>query len=366
LKFSLFVNFLGGLIMKFDLLLLGEHEPTRLLNLASKVEDYGFEYLWYADEKFFRDPYSSLTFISQHTSKIKLGPCVTDPFTRHPAITAMAMATMDEYSNGRGALGIGAGFSGLEAMGIQRKKIVLSTRESVNLIRKLWAGGSFSFTGETVSFHDGGLNFNARNNIPILIAAASPLMLQLAGEIGDFVMLGDLASKRVINKAHKHVIDGAHKSGRDPSTLKMLTRVNLIISDDIDAARDAMRPWIAGDLWQNYPRWEKFFNYSPIWEKELDPLIAFIQNYGGKPRNVKDFDLIKKFDYLITNEMVRDKALAGNVDGIVEQIVEISETNIEEIALYPLPLPNQDIEFVLSIFADKIMPRVKSIIANKM
>jgi len=278
----------------------------------------------------------------------------------------MAMATMDEYSNGRGALGIGAGFSGLEAMGIQRKKIVLSTRESVNLIRKLWAGGSFSFTGETVSFHDGGLNFNARNNIPILIAAASPLMLQLAGEIGDFVMLGDLASKRVINKAHKHVIDGAHKSGRDPSTLKMLTRVNLIISDDIDAARDAMRPWIAGDLWQNYPRWEKFFNYSPIWEKELDPLIAFIQNYGGKPRNVKDFDLIKKFDYLITNEMVRDKALAGNVDGIVEQIVEISETNIEEIALYPLPLPNQDIEFVLSIFADKIMPRVKSIIANKM
>ena len=39
--------------MKFDLLLLGEHEPTRLLNLASKVEDYGFEYLWYADEKFF-------------------------------------------------------------------------------------------------------------------------------------------------------------------------------------------------------------------------------------------------------------------------------------------------------------------------
>src|SRR5512139_1708348 len=145
--------------MHFGLLLLGEYPPDRLKKLAQAAEEHHFEHLWYADEKFFRDPYASLTYISQHTARIRLGPCVTDPFTRHPAITAMAMATLDEIAAGRGVLGIGAGFSGLEALGIQRQKTVLALREAIQLIRQLWAGGTLDYEGETVSFRSGALNF---------------------------------------------------------------------------------------------------------------------------------------------------------------------------------------------------------------
>jgi 5,10-methylenetetrahydromethanopterin reductase len=78
--------------MQYGLLLLGEHEPHRLLTLARFAEAHNFENLWVGDEKFFRDPYVSLTYLAQHTERISLGTCVTDPYTRHPALTAMAMA----------------------------------------------------------------------------------------------------------------------------------------------------------------------------------------------------------------------------------------------------------------------------------
>ncbi len=345
--------------MQFGLLLLAEHEPDRLLRLAKSVEDNGFEHIWYADEKFFRDPYAGLTFLSQHTSRIKLGTCVTDPYTRHPAITAMAMATTDEYAGGRGVLGIGVGFSGLEAMGIERTSVITKLREAVELIKLLWKGGLVTYEGKTTTFQNGALNFKARPNIPIAIASAGRQVLRLAGEVADIVLLGDLASPEVINKALVEVRTGATKSGRTLSDLFIGTRVNLIVSTDIKAAHDLMRPWITGDLWGVYPNWTTMFTYRPEWDGLLQPLQKFIEEYGGRPRNVADFAMVEKYNALVTDVMVEDKALVGSVPDVVNQIVRISQTGVQEITIYPLPLPDQSIEEVLSIFVEEIKPRVE-------
>jgi 5,10-methylenetetrahydromethanopterin reductase len=350
--------------MRYGLLLLGEHTPDRLLRLARLAEENDFEHIWYADEKFYRDPYASLTFLSQHTSRIKLGTCVTDPYTRHPAITTMAMATMDEYAAGRGVLGIGAGFSGLEAMGIERTRVVTKLRESIELIRRLWAGESLTYDGETTTFRNGELNFKTRSDIPIAIASAGRQILRLAGEVADEVMLGDLASPEVINKAIKEVEIGAGKAQRSLSDIYLITRVNLIISDDVKAASDIMRPWITGDLWGVFPNWKSMFTYKPEWDELLGPLKEFIDDYGGRPRNVGDFALIAKYNHLVTDEMVKDKALVGKVDDIVDQIVKIAGTGVQEVTMYPLPLPDQDIESVLSVFLEEIKPRVDEALVN--
>jgi 5,10-methylenetetrahydromethanopterin reductase len=345
--------------MRYGLLLLAEHNPDRLLHLVTYAEENGFEHLWYADEKFFRDPYSGLTFLSQHTSQIKLGTCVTDPYTRHPAITAMAMATTDEYASGRGVLGIGAGFSGLEAMGIERANVVTKLREAIELIKLLWKGGTVTFEGRTTTFRNGALNFKARSDIPIAIASAGRQILRLAGEVADIVLLGDLASPDVINNALLEVQTGASKSNRTLSDIYIATRVNLIISNDIKAAHDLMRPWITGDLWGVYPNWKTMFTYRPEWESLLQPLQEFIDDYGGRPRNVADFAMVEKYNALATDAMVEDKALVGNVSDIVEQIVRISQTGVQEVTLYPLPLPDQSIEEILTIFVEDIKPQVE-------
>jgi 5,10-methylenetetrahydromethanopterin reductase len=350
--------------MRFGLLLLGEHPPDRLKRLALLAEEHDFEHLWYADEKFFRDPYASLAFLSQYTTRIQLGPCVTDPFTRHPAITAMAMATLDELAGGRGVLGIGAGFSGVEAMGIHRQKLVRTLREAIELIRQLWAGGTVTYQGETVSFHSGELNFSSRPDIPILVASAGPQVLRLAGELADAVMLGDLASPAAIRKALAYVAEGARHGGRAAESLYRITRLNLILSNDLEAGCELMRPWITGDLWHTYPRWDSMMTYRPEWEEELRPLREFIESYGGKPRNVDDFKLVAEYNRLITTEMVREKALVGSADQIVAQIEEIAGAGIQEITLYPLHLAGQDIESVLAAFFERVMPRVQSVLPS--
>jgi hypothetical protein len=74
-----------------------------------------------------------------------------------------------------------------------------------------------------------------------------------------------------------------------------LSRANLILSDDPAAARAPMRPGIAVGLWHMYPRWDYCFNYSPEWDERFQAIRTFIEQQGGKPRNVGDFGLIAEY-----------------------------------------------------------------------
>jgi hypothetical protein len=69
-------------------LLLPSHTPYRLVALAQLAERAGYDFVWLADERFFREVYASLTLCALRTERLKLGPCVTDPYSRHPALTA--------------------------------------------------------------------------------------------------------------------------------------------------------------------------------------------------------------------------------------------------------------------------------------
>jgi 5,10-methylenetetrahydromethanopterin reductase len=81
--------------MDLQLLLLGDLPVAQLVERARLAEASGYGAVWVADERFYREVYSCLSQIAAHTTKILLGPCVTDPYARHPALTAMAIATLD-------------------------------------------------------------------------------------------------------------------------------------------------------------------------------------------------------------------------------------------------------------------------------
>jgi 5,10-methylenetetrahydromethanopterin reductase len=92
--------------------------------------------------------------------RLLLGPCVTDPFARHPALTAMAIATLDEIAEGRVMLGIGAGVSGFSELGIVPRKSPRAIREAITLIRALLRGEQVDMHGDVISFLEGRLGFN--------------------------------------------------------------------------------------------------------------------------------------------------------------------------------------------------------------
>ena len=160
--------------MKAGLLLLGHDPLERLAGLARLAEAAGFDHLWLADERFFREVYSSLAVCAAHTRAIALGPCVTDPYSRHPALTAMAIATLDELSGGRAVLSIGAGISGFAELGIRRERPARALREAIMLVRRLLAGKTVDLAGDKAPWLLASMAILDKRNRPVFQATLSP------------------------------------------------------------------------------------------------------------------------------------------------------------------------------------------------
>src|SRR5215470_16202295 len=172
--------------MRIGILMLGDAPVQVMAERAHLAEAVGYDTVWVADERFYREVYSCLTHFARHTSKVLLGPCVTDPFSRHPALTAMAIATLDEVSGGRGILGIGAGISGFVELGINRRSPARAIYETVEVIRTLLGGGSVDFHGQVINLDQGRLSFVPhRSAIPIYVASNGRLGQRVAGTIAD-------------------------------------------------------------------------------------------------------------------------------------------------------------------------------------
>ena len=143
----------------------GDKGYQELVEMIAELERLGYDEVWVSNEKFFRDMYITAAVVSEHTSRAQIGTFVADPYTHHPALTAMAIATLDEISSGRAILGLGAGGTGFPVMGIRRTKPAVAIKEAVHVIRALWAGQTVNFRGEVIQCHNGRLNVLPRRAI---------------------------------------------------------------------------------------------------------------------------------------------------------------------------------------------------------
>jgi 5,10-methylenetetrahydromethanopterin reductase len=227
---------------------------AELLDVAEEVEHLGYRYLWVNDERLERDPFTVLPAIAQRTERIRIGPGVTNPYSRHPALIATAMATLDELSGGRTVLGLGAGGTNHRALGIERKAPVAALRDGVELIRGLWAGSTVSVEGEVVRAREARLDFPApRPRIPIYIGGRGPRVLELAGEIADGVIVGNVATREGWSYALERIAAGAARAGRDVAGIHLTAWLYACVADDDERALDAIRPMAATSLVTSRP-----------------------------------------------------------------------------------------------------------------
>jgi 5,10-methylenetetrahydromethanopterin reductase len=241
--------------MKFtlgNLPTLGWDKPaSKLVDLAVLAEELGFDRFGISDWRFYHDCLVVMTACAMATKKLEIESLVTDPFGRHPSMTACAMATIDDLSGGRVVLGISAGTEEESFWDQDRSKPLTAVREAVEIIRRMWAGEEVTFDGECIRVRGAKLNFAARKDIPIMIAAKRPNMLELAGEKADIVHLASW----FINQGHyqdniERVMKGARRAGRDVSKLEIDVSIAVCVSEDRGAAREAAkRPAAIGILW---------------------------------------------------------------------------------------------------------------------
>ncbi len=159
-----------------------------VIAIAVEAERIGYDYVLVADEGFHPDIYACLGAIARETERIQIGP-VTNGYTRHPAVTAAAVATLNDLSDGRAFVTLVAGGSMvLNPMGIERAKPYRVLRDTVQVMKALWSGESVTWQGDTHQLHDAKLS-SGPHEIPIWISSRGPLLLRLTGREADGVLL---------------------------------------------------------------------------------------------------------------------------------------------------------------------------------
>lgn len=153
---------------------------------AVAAEELGYDRCWVFDEGVMtRDVFVTLTAIAGATSRISIGPGITNPYVRHPGATAAAIASLDEVSGGRAFLGIGPGGGlALGPLALDRVRPLAAVADTVAACRALFAGEQVTMEGATFALAGARMGY-ARPDIEIIVAGRSPRITELGGRIGD-------------------------------------------------------------------------------------------------------------------------------------------------------------------------------------
>jgi F420-dependent oxidoreductase-like protein len=223
------------------------------LALAREAERLGYDSVWVA-EAYGSDAATVLAWLAAQTSAVNLGSAVFQMPARSPAMAAMTAATLDQLSGGRFRLGLGlSGPQVAEGWHGQRfARPLARTRDYVTVVRMALERRRVAYQGQTLELPlpDGpgkALKLTispVQARLPIYLGAMGPQNLALTGELADG-WLGFLFAPEHAGGFREHLAAGAARAGRDLDGFDVAPNVQVHISDDLAAARDAMRPFLA-------------------------------------------------------------------------------------------------------------------------
>ena len=224
--------------MKFGVTLLpGDFEQLRAQSRLA--EDMGFDYIGIGDsQSLFRELYVCLSVVAQETSHALVGPTVTNPLTRHPAVTASAIASINDLSGGRAYLGIGSGDSAVLNLELRPARLS-QVRDYIEAVRVLLDGESFIYQGRRI--HVGW----AGTPMPILMAAEGPRTLALAGEIADAALVHTGLTQEILRASIARIRDGEKAAGKPEGATEVWAFAKCNVADTREQAIDGIKMALA-------------------------------------------------------------------------------------------------------------------------
>ncbi|HEV3071574.1 MAG TPA: LLM class F420-dependent oxidoreductase [Solirubrobacteraceae bacterium] len=306
------------------------------LNIVQEAERLGYDSVWTA-EAYGSDSATILGWLAGQTSTIRLGSGIFQMPGRSPAMTAMTAATIDQLSGGRMILGIGSsgpqvaeGWHGQRfAQQLQR------TREYVAVVRMALARERVEFHGETLELPlpDGqgrALKLTIppiQERIPVYLAAIGPKNTALAGEIADG-WIPTLFSPEHVSELRPYLEEGAARSGRSLEGFDIAPTVNVFITDDLEGAHNAMRPFIALYVGGMGSRQKNFYN-------------NLVQRYGfaAEAKTIQDLYLEGKREEAmaaIPDKLIDTVALCGPADVVKERLEVYRDAGVGTLGITPI------------------------------
>ncbi len=232
--------------------------PRELVELGVRAEEVGLDSVFVSDHlqpwrhEGGHAPYAlaALAAIGERTERVELGTSVLTPtFRYNPAVLAQHLATLALLSPGRVILGVGSGEALNEiAVGLpawpEFKERYARLRESIRLMRALWAGERVSFDGDYYRTVDATIYDRPDGGVPIYVAAGGPQMARYAGRVGDgFICTARPGRELYTEKLLPAVAAGAEAGGKDPASVDRMIEIKLSYEESEETALDNTRFW---------------------------------------------------------------------------------------------------------------------------
>jgi probable F420-dependent oxidoreductase len=324
--------------VQFGFTLKPDHLVPATLELTRAAEAAGFEYGWLFDSHvLWREPYPLLTLMAEHSERLRLGTCVTNPGTREPTVTASALATLNEISGGRMDLGIGRGDSARRVLG--KAPITLAnTEEAIRVIRDLVEGRAVTYEGTELRFP-----WTGTWKLPVWVAGYGPLALAMTGRVADGVIL-QLADPDLVRWFVGQVREAAVAAGREPGAIRVQTAAPLHVGPR-DDGRERTR-WFPAlvsnhvvDLVNKYPR-----------EQLPESLTGYIQDRTGYDYT-HHAEVGSKNAGFVGDEVTDRFCVLGDASEVVAKLHDLADAGVDQFNVY---LMNGDEMAQLELIGDII------------
>jgi F420-dependent oxidoreductase-like protein len=305
--------------------------PPGIQDTIAEAERLGYDSIW-AAEAYGSDCLTPLAWWGASTERLKLGSAIVQMSARQPAATAMAAMTLDHLSGGRFILGLGV--SGPQVVegwyGMPFEKPLARTREYIGILRDIWArGGPVTNDGPHYPLPmPGGTGLGKplkasihplREDIPIYLGAEGPKNIALCAELCDG-WLAMLFSPEHQDHYKQSLDEGFARAGarRTPEEFEVAATVPFIVSDDIDAAADMLRPFYA-----------LYFGGMGAKGKNFHANVAIRLGYGDEVEQIQDLYLSGKKDEAagkVPRKLIEEMSLIGSKDKIRDDLARWRES----------------------------------------
>lgn len=293
---------------------------AQLPEWARTVEASGFDVIGLTDSPaLYPETYVTGAVAAQHTSRVRLGPRVTNPITRHPMVAASAIRSLDVLSGGRALFGIGAGDSAAHSAGVRPAPVHI-TEAYLLAVRGLLRGEEVDYRGARLQM------FTEPRDVPIYVAAAGPKMLRMAGRVADGVIIGSGILPEVIEDTLARIGEGAAEVGRSLDDLDLWWLCGGRLAESRAAAEEQMLSLTAALV---NAHGQITLDGKLIPEEVLPEARYLIDHYdfhahvkhgtGGVGRAASNADLLRSLPRL-RDYASRRYVMGGTPDECVEQI----------------------------------------------
>jgi 5,10-methylenetetrahydromethanopterin reductase len=322
------------------------YTPEYTIRMARLAEEFNYHMVGIADTPGnAMDPWVALTLVASHTRRARVSMCVTNVVTRHPAVTATAIASVDLVSAGRAILGVGAGHSGVINFG-GAPASPQTLREAVAFIKALLNGERASYGPATIQLPW------LRRRVPVYVAASGPTALRMAGAAADGAFVNYGLQSQLVAQTEALIQNGAEGTGRNGSNLEVWYIACLDCSESRDAALEKLGSILGFVAAYIVGRNPERRGVPP----ELVPAVRELCATYSTRRGEMDPGLVRRlglFDYL------RGRlAVAGTPDDCIEQVRAAQQAGVRRL-MFTVSLAADPVR-TIELFGRHVLPAVSA------